>query len=412
MKIDIRIGDYPVPTVYYLVTDLTGKILNTSSLNIVVEKPILNTKLIDLETAKQLNEKSIDIYNSSAPFFNDICFTFSSEKNGKDVTLKDRRDDYYVNVTFCESECELSYIDYVNVKVVCNCNLLSDFDNFELLSFSNLKNAFIKHLFNYNYKIIKCYKLVFDAGDYDNVGTIFIFISIIISIICTFLYIKYHNIEPVKNSLKKFQPENNNNEERIDSISRMKKMDDKGEINDNVEKNKFKNNNYVIISNENNQISVFEKQNKDKSLNSIVTKSNILKERTKNNLTLEEIENKKRKMEELKYDLGQLDFEEALIYDNRTIKQKYWDYLLQSQLILSNFYADLILELRYIKIMLLMINLSLQFFFNCFFYTDEYISDVYHRNAVSSFFSDLPKVIYAILISFICKYFIKNFKLV
>ena len=333
----------------------------------LLKKPILNTKLIDLEKAKTLNEKSIDIFNSSAPFFNDICFTFSSEKNGKDVTLKDRRNEYYINVTFCESECELSYIDYVNVKVVCNCNLLSDFDNFELLSFSNLKNAFVTHLFNYNYKIIKCYKLVFDAGNYDNVGTIFIFISIIISIICTFLYIKYHNIEPVKKSLEKFQPQNNNNEERIDSISRMKKIDDNGEKNNNIEKNKFKNNNYVIISNENNQISVFEKQNKDKSLNSIVTKSNILKERTKNNLTLEEIENKKRKMEELKYDLGQLDFEEALIYDNRTIKKKYWDYLLQSQLILSNFYADLILELRYIKIMLLMINLSLQFFFNCFF---------------------------------------------
>ena len=148
MKIDIKIGDYPVPTVYYLVTDLTGKILNISSFNIVVEKPILNTKLIDIEKAKNLNEKSIDIFNSSAPFFNDICFTFSSEKNGKDVTLKDRRDDYYVNVTFCESECELSYIDYVNVKVVCNCNLLSNYDNFELLSFSNLKNAFVTHLFN------------------------------------------------------------------------------------------------------------------------------------------------------------------------------------------------------------------------------------------------------------------------
>ena len=138
-----------------------------------------------------------------------------------------------------------------------------------------------------------------------------------------------------------------------------------------------------------------------------MTKNNILKEKSKNKLTLEEIENKKRKMEELKYDLGQLDFEEALIYDNRTIKQKYWDYLLQSQLILSNFYADLIFELRYIKIMLLMINFSLQFFFNCFFYTDEYISDVYHRNAVISFFSDLPKVIYAILISFIVNTLLK-----
>ena len=49
----------------------------------------------------------------------------------------------------------------------------------------------------------------------------------------------------------------------------MKKKDNKGEIN-NIEKNKFKNNNYS---------------------------------------TLEEIENKRRKIEELKYDLRQLDFE-------------------------------------------------------------------------------------------------------
>ena len=45
----------------------------------------------------------------------------------------------------------------------------------------------------------------------------------------------------------------------------MKKIDDEGEINNNIEKNKFKNNNYVIITNENNQISDIEKENKDKS---------------------------------------------------------------------------------------------------------------------------------------------------
>ena len=54
-------------------------------------------------------------------------------------------------------------------------------------------------------------------------------------------------------------------------------------------------------------------------------------------------------MKELKYNLGNLKYEDALIFDNRTIKQKYWDYLLQFQIILSHFYADLILELRYIK---------------------------------------------------------------
>ena len=127
----------------------------------------------------------------------------------------------------------------------------------------------------------------------------------------------------------------------------------------------------------------------------------------KNDLTSEEIENKKRKMKELKYDLGNLKYEDALIFDNRTIKQKYWDYLLQSQIIISHFYADLIFELRYIKIIVLLIDLSLQFFFNCFFYTDKYISDIYHRNGVISFFSDLPKVIYSILISFLVNTILK-----
>ena len=54
-----------------------------------------------------------------------------------------------------------------------------------------------------------------------------------------------------------------------------------------------------------------------------------------------------------------------------------------------------------------MINFSLQLFFNCFFYTDEYISDVYHRNAVISLFSDIPKVIYSILDSFIINTLLK-----
>ncbi len=407
IKLDVKVGDYPTPSVFLLTIDENGNIVNMPSVDIVIEKPIANYNYLNIDRAYKLNEKSINIYNSSDPFFNDICFIFASENNGKDVTLKDRRNEYYVNITFCESNCEFSYFDYVNVKVVCNCHPLSQISGFEELSFSNLKNSFITHLIAFNYKIIKCYKSVFNTGNYDNMGTILIFISIVVCIICTILYIKYHNIEPVKIALEKFQPKTKFNEERIDSIEKMKKTDDIEEINNNnenknVNNNLFLNNNPVIVDKENNQMN--EKGNKDKSVNSINTYS---KETLKKDLSSQEIENKRKKIEELKYDLGQLSFEEALIFDNRTIKQKYWDYLLQSQLILSHFYADLILELRYIKIILLMINFSLQFFFNCFFYTDEYISDVYHRNAVISFFSDLPKVIYSILVSFIINTLLK-----
>ena len=62
-----------------------------------------------------------------------------------------------------------------------------------------------------------------------------------------------------------------------------------------------------------------QKENKDESLNSINTNS---KKILKKDLSSQEIENKRKKIEELKYDLGKLGFEEALIFDNRMIKQK------------------------------------------------------------------------------------------
>ena len=51
-----------------------------------------------------------------------------------------------------------------------------------------------------------------------------------------------------------------------------------------------------------------------KNLNSIISNS-FSKEKSRNNLTSEEIENKRRKIEKLKYDLRQLDLK-ALILDN------------------------------------------------------------------------------------------------
>ena len=413
IKIDIQIEDYPVPSVLIFASDENGNILTiSSSTNFTIEKPILNSTYLKLERAYKLKQKSIDVFNSSAPFYNDICFPFTSEINGEDVSLKDRRNEYYVNITFCENNCEYSYFDYVNMKVICNCQQFSQIDDFELLSFSNLKNAFITHLIDFNYKVIKCYNLVFNKNNYKNLGTIFLFIIIIISIICVILYIKYHNIEPVKNALKQFQPQQNNyKEERIESNSQMKEIKDNDEINNEIENNKKNNDNLYLKKNNlitsiDENLNKFEKINIEKTVNSSFTIYHSNKE-LKINLTSEEIENKKKKMKELKYDLGNLKYEDALIFDNRTIKQKYWDYLLQSQIILSHFYAELILELRYIKIIVLLIDLSLQFFFNCFFYTDKYISDVYHRNGVISFFSDLPKVIYSILISFLVNTILK-----
>jgi hypothetical protein len=44
-------------------------------------------------------------------FYNDLCTRFSP-KNGTDVILKDRRDNYYHNISLCDTECEYNGIDY------------------------------------------------------------------------------------------------------------------------------------------------------------------------------------------------------------------------------------------------------------------------------------------------------------
>ena len=407
IKVDAVVGDYPIPSVQFFLCDENGNYLDSSSLsNIIVEKPILNPDYLNLERASYLNNKLINMFNTSEPFYNDICFKFSSEKNGEDVTLKDRRKDYYINITFCESNCNYSHFDYVNIKVVCNCEPIQEINDMELLSFNELKNAFVAHLINFNYKIIKCYKLVFNINNYDNAGTIIIFVCIVISVICSIFYVKYHNMQPVKDSLEKLQPKKIN-DEKVDTLSKMKNNESIDEIdlenNDNnltLNNNNFNNKKFKMNGNNDKK----KEENKIEKNNTELSKAI---EKDKKELTEEEILKKKDKIEALHYDLTQLSFEEAIILDKRTFKQIYWDYLLQSQIILSHFYADLILELRYIKIILLVINCSIQFFFNCFFYTDEYISDVYHRNGVISFFSDLPKVIYSILISFIINTILK-----
>ena len=47
------------------------------------------------------------------------------------------------------------------------------------------------------------------------------------------------------------------------------------------------------------------------------------------------------------------------------------------------------------------------FFLNAIFYTDEYISEVYHNNGVLDFFSSLPKSIYSFFVTIIVENLLK-----
>ena len=105
----------------------------------------------------------IELYNITHPFYNDICYLFTSDV-GTDMTLNDRRNEYYINISLCENNCSLiKIIDRdTNPRAVCNCDIKYDLifdnkkglkDNITSYSVQNSKSFIcISSTFNYNLK--------------------------------------------------------------------------------------------------------------------------------------------------------------------------------------------------------------------------------------------------------------------
>ena len=138
-----------------------------------------------------------------------------------------------------------------------------------------------------------------------------------------------------------------------------------------------------------------EKINNNKNIHKLETttekeeKQNTKKEEDKSNLSKTD------------YELQDMDYEEALIYDKRPYLKTYWAYLIDTQIILGTFCTENYLNLLVIKLSFFFCTFQISFFLNALFYTDEYISDAYHNNGVLEFFSGLPKSIYSFVATLI-----------
>ena len=120
-----------------------------------------NSKTL-VDNIKLMNNKypNIEIYNLDDPFYNDICSLFTTDVN-TDMTLNDRRNEYYVNISFCENNCFLIKVlnkELKNPKSLCSCKIKQKFtssnqsgikDNIPAITSYNIKSFFcIKEIFN------------------------------------------------------------------------------------------------------------------------------------------------------------------------------------------------------------------------------------------------------------------------
>ena len=77
---------------------------------------------IDLSIPVKLTE-DIDKLNSSSNYYNDLCYTATSD-SGTDITLNDRKNEFIDNnKTLCQDGCILKEYDYNNEKAKCSCDI-------------------------------------------------------------------------------------------------------------------------------------------------------------------------------------------------------------------------------------------------------------------------------------------------
>ena len=186
---------------------------------------------IDLHLPVQLSEKTkmlyndlknngYDLFNLDDEFYKDICTPYTSENN-TDVVLSTREEYYFNNIQEikCQSNCHYSKYNSENELLKCECGIVDEViepENTDKFKPKVLYQSFYDVLKYSNYKIIKCYKLVFDFESIlKNYGSIISMIYFLIysCFLLTFLIkgINQLKIDLLKKIAEKKKPLNNRN---------------------------------------------------------------------------------------------------------------------------------------------------------------------------------------------------------
>ena len=441
IKIDEIIENSSVNKVTFLSYDLKGnKLDNSICKNVEIKKPIVNENLIDFSLTSKYDQLGINIFNPKDKFFNDICYAYTSE-NGTDLTLKDRRKLIYQNAS-CEYNCEYSSTNYEEKFISCICSPVTEKLIAKLEPFP--KNPFGTKLTNFNGNVLKCTKLIFDGKVIKkNYGFFYSLILIISTLVTLFFFYKigyaplskmlnhFINLK-TSNSIKTYYVRTTVTQDNMKPNPTKKKVQFKNQNqnqNKNQNKNKNKNQNKnqkekekekekltIIDDNQthiNSDYDTLDLHNKVLASNTNLNTHNDLNITEKNNIEINQIEDNNnvemsdngeniiKLYKKDPFELNKLEFEEAIVNDNRTLFQMYINYLQKGHIIINTFITECYFELRTIKIMFFIFYLFLLFFLNAFLYTNNNVNKANSKKGKVDFIGYLPRSIYSCLICYV-----------
>ena len=430
--------------VYYHLYNSTLFLLNLSV--------CLNNK-IDVSYPMKLDEEKIDKYDLNSNYYNDICYTTTTEA-GTDIILNDRRDEFLTyNLTICEAECDLiSYNDTLE-KTTCSCEVKIKIGSFTEIKFDKLilKRRFTNIYSISNFNVMKCSHLVFNKNIiYKNIG-FYLITSIIIFGISSLAIFYFKEYNKLKESINKIISDKKGKEKLIDLLEVKNKSKNRNKIKRHrkrmsvMERNSMnlKDSERMFIELQNNskksppikknRIKFQDNQNKNKKrhFSFIEANNNILNMLSNNLKNNKEIKENKKKSKKNKEDTGEeknkndkksesniniedltdeeiniMTYEKAKKYDKRTFSIYYISLLRTKHVLIFTFYTK-DYNSRIIKIYLLFFTFAMNYTINTLFFDDLNMHQIYKDKGHFNLVYQLPQIIYSSLITIILGAIIK-----
>ena len=456
MKKDTKEGEQTFQ--YEIIHPITGETLN---------KSLCENTTVDVYVPFILDEEKEELYNNllnqgydpldlNDKFYREICTPYTSE-NGTDVLLDDREEFVYsslVNASLCPDGCDYSeyYTDKKFIKCECGTNNTEIVTlDIEHLSGNNAYKSFLSTMKSTNYKVMRCYNLVFNfkifCHNYGSIITLALFGVYIVFMV----YYCIKDISPIKVQVSKliFEDEENlkeaknyirfntkkkskinikekaakeNNPPKKGKVRKSKQI-----VNNLVTENyEFiqlpkKSNQKIKQKNKNKELTkpsvknlITDEINEIKSQETKVLKSkkievvkNIRKNEDNEMNSSNEFKNKDKLKDSLKYnnlddfELNNLEYIEACELDHRSFCKTYWSVLMREHIALLTFFAWKDYNLFYIKIEKFFILFCTDMTMNGLFFVHESMHKKYTNEEDFTFVQKIPQLLFTLIVSHI-----------
>ena len=356
--------------------------------------------------------ENLDKLNSSSGYFNDICYTATSD-SGTDISLKDRKIEFVEgNKSICQEDCYFSEYNYTSKKAKCTCKAKESSPSFANMKINKTKlyQNFIDFKNIANVKFLVCFENLFSKiGLIKNIGSYILILIFFLHIV--FIIVFFNNqlikikkkIKDIIYAKKNYNLYNSDKKEKkmdvkskkINKINKNKNKKKKGLKNKDKYKFKAKKNESEFISKSNQIITGNFHLHGNLGRNN--KKKNII-QKSLGKKVLEKIKNIMKYNDDEKNDLS---YGLALQYDKRTYCEYYISLIKTNHSLIFAFFNSNDYNSRIIKIDSFFVDFATFYVINALFYNDETMHNIYVNEGSFDLEYQLSQIIYSSLISMV-----------